>query len=346
MTRIVFLDRITMAPVLQLRRPHFEHDWVEHERTAPSQVVERLRDCDIAISNKVAIRCESIAQLPRLKMIAIPATGYDAFDIDACAERGIVVSNVRGYAVNTVPEHTFALILALRRSLLGYRRDVIAGRWQEADQFCFVTHPIGDLAGSALGIFGEGAIGQRVARLGEAFGMRAMFGAHKGVSGLGPLYTPFDEVLATSDVITLHCPLLPGTRGMLAMPEFRQMKKCPLIINCGRGGLVDEADLVRALDLGLIAGIGFDLPDERAAAARQPAARGPRSSERDRDAARRLGQHAGHARGVGSGRWPHREFSRGAAQQCCELVAGHIGATRAGAGAASFYGYSRDKDPT
>ena len=258
MTRIVFLDRSTMAPVLQLRRPHFEHDWVEHERTAPSQVVERLRDCDIAISNKVAIRRESIAQLPRLKMIAIPATGHDAFDIDACAERGIVVSNVRGYAINTVPEHTFALILALRRSLLGYRRDVIAGSWQEADQFCFVTHPIGDLAGSTLGIFGEGAIGQRVARLGEAFGMRAMFGAHKGVSGLGPLYTPFDEVLATSDVITLHCPLLPGTRGMLAMPEFRQMKKRPLIINCGRGGLVDEADLVRALDLGLIAGIGFD----------------------------------------------------------------------------------------
>jgi glycerate dehydrogenase len=258
MTRIVFLDRSTMAPALQLRRPRFQHDWVEHERTAPAQVVERLRDCDIAISNKVAIRRESIEQLPRLKMIAIPATGHDAFDIDACDERGIVVSNVRGYAVNTVPEHTFALILALRRSLLGYRRDVIAGRWQEAGQFCFFAHTIDDLAGSVLGIFGEGAIGQRVARLGEAFGMRALFGAHKGVSGLGPLYAPFDEVLATSDIITLHCPLLPGTRRMLAMPEFRQMKKRPLIINCGRGGLVDEADLVRALDLGLIAGAGFD----------------------------------------------------------------------------------------
>ncbi|HEY7248118.1 MAG TPA: D-2-hydroxyacid dehydrogenase [Xanthobacteraceae bacterium] len=258
MTRIVFLDRGTMGPVRQLRRPSFGHDWVEHERTRPAQVVERLRDCDIAISNKVPIRRDSIELLPRLKMIAIPATGHDAFDIDACAERGIVVSNVQGYAVNTVPEHTFALILALRRSLLGYRRDVIAGRWQEADQFCFFTHPIGDLAGSVLGIFGEGMIGQRVARLGEAFGMRALFGAHKGVSGLGPLYTPFREVLATSNVITLHCPLLPGTRRMLAMPEFRQMKKCPLIINCGRGGLVDEADLVRALDLGLIGGIGFD----------------------------------------------------------------------------------------
>jgi glycerate dehydrogenase len=255
---IVFLDRSTMSPLRQLARPAIAHEWVEYEHTRPEQVVERLRNCDIAISNKVAIRRDSIVKLPRLKMIAIPATGYDAFDVDACAERGIVVSNVRGYAVNTVPEHTFALILALRRSLPGYCRDVIAGKWQEVGQFCFFSHPIQDLAGSVLGIFGEGVIGQRVAKLGEAFGMRVLFGAHKGVSGLGPLYTPFDEVLATADVITLHCPLLPGTRNMLAMPEFRQMKKRPLIINCGRGGLVDEADLAKALDLGLISGIGFD----------------------------------------------------------------------------------------
>ena len=258
MTRIVFLDRGTMGSLEQLARPAFAHEWIEHDRTRPDEVVERLANCDIAISNKVPIRRDSIAGLPRLKMIAIPATGYDAFDIDACVERGIVVSNVRGYAVNTVPEHTFALILALRRSLAGFRRDVIAGKWQEADQFCFFAHPINDLAGAVLGIFGEGVIGQRVAKLGEAFGMRTIFGAHKGVSGLGPLYTPFEDVLAAADVITLHCPLLPETRNMLAMPEFRRMSKRPLIINCGRGGLVDEADLVEALDLGLVSGIGFD----------------------------------------------------------------------------------------
>jgi glycerate dehydrogenase len=258
MTRIVFLDRGTMGPLKQLVRPAFAHEWIEYDRTRPDEVVERLANCNIAISNKVPIRGDSIARLPYLEMIAIPATGYDAFDIDACVERGIVVSNVRGYAVNTVPEHTFALILALRRSLAGFRGDVIAGKWQEADQFCFFSHPISALSGAVLGIFGEGAIGQRVAKLGEAFGMRTLFGAHKGASGLGPLYTPFDEVLATADVITLHCPLLPGTRNMLAMPEFRQMTKRPLIINCGRGGLVDEADLVEALDLGLVSGIGFD----------------------------------------------------------------------------------------
>jgi len=258
MTRIVFLDRGTMGSLEQLIRPRFAHEWIEYDRTRPEQVVDRLVNCDIAISNKVPICGNSVGKLPRLKMIAIPATGYDAFDINACTQRGIVVSNVRGYAVNTVPEHTFALILALRRSLTGFRHDVIAGKWQQADQFCFFSHPINDLAGSVLGIFGEGAIGQKVAKLGEAFGMRTLFGAHKHVSGLGPLYTPFNEVLATSDVITLHCPLLQGTRNMLAKPEFRQMTRRPLIINCGRGGLVDEADLVEALELGLISGIGID----------------------------------------------------------------------------------------
>jgi glycerate dehydrogenase len=191
-------------------------------------------------------------------MIAVAATGYDVVDVAACRERGIVVANVRGYAVTSVPEHTFALILALRRSLIGYRADVMAGEWQKAGQFCFFNHPIADLRGATLGIIGEGTIGQAVARLGQAFGMRTLYAAHKGVSGLGPLYTPFDEVLETSDVITLHAPLMPSTRNVLAMPEFRRMKRRPLLINASRGGLVNEADCVRALDEGLISGIGFD----------------------------------------------------------------------------------------
>jgi glycerate dehydrogenase len=133
-----------------------------------------------------------------------------------------------------------------------------AGPLQQASQFCFFSHSINDLAGATLGIFAEGALGQGVARLGQAFGMRTLFAAHKNVKGLGPLYTPFDEVLATADVITLHCPLMPATRHMIAAPEFAKMKKRPLLINCARGGLVNEADLVVALDHGQIAGIGFD----------------------------------------------------------------------------------------
>ena len=258
MTRIVFLDRSTIGPSVTLSKPSIPHEWVDYDRTRPDQVVERLKGAHIAVCNKVPIRRDAIEQLPDLKMICIPATGYDAFDINVCKERGIVVSNVRGYATNTVPEHTFALILALRRGLAGFRQDVIEGRWQEAAQFCFFSHPINDLAGATLEIFGEGALGQGVARLGQAFGMRTLFAAHKNVEGLGPLYTPFDEVLATADVITLHCPLTSATRNMIAAPEFAKMKKRPLLINCARGGLVNEADLVDALDRGQIAGIGFD----------------------------------------------------------------------------------------
>jgi glycerate dehydrogenase len=254
MTRIVFLDRSTIGPSVRITKPSFAHEWVDYDRTRPDQVVERLTGAAIAVVNKVPMRREAIEKLPDLKMICIPATGYDAFDIDACKERGIVVSNVRGYAVNTVPEHAFALIFALRRGLIGYRQDVINGDWQKAAQFCFFSHPINDLAGSTLGIFGEGALGQGVATIGRALGMRILFAAHKGVSGLGPLYTPFDEVLETADVLTLHCPLMPATRNMIAAPEFAKMKKKPLLINCARGGLVNESDLVDALDNGQVSG--------------------------------------------------------------------------------------------
>jgi glycerate dehydrogenase len=256
--RIIFLDRATIGPTVTITRPAFEHDWIEHQATSRDQVAERLEGATVAITNKVPIDAATLARLPDLRLIAVAATGYDVVDVAACQAQGVVVANVRGYALHTVPEHTFALILALRRSLIGYRQDVIAGEWQRAGQFCFFHHPIRDLHGSTLGIIGEGTIGQEVARLGQAFGMRTLYAAHKGVSGLGPLYTPFDEVLETSDVITLHAPLMPSTRNLLAMPEFRKMRQRPLLINAGRGGLVHEADLVRALDEGLIAGAGFD----------------------------------------------------------------------------------------
>lgn len=258
MTRIAFLDRETIGPGVKLARPDFDHEWVEYGRTAPEHVVDRLSGSRIAITNKVPIRRDALRKLPELKMIAVAATGYDVIDIAACRESGVVVSNVRGYAVNTVPEHTFALILALRRAIIGYRQDVIDGQWQKSQQFCFFTHPIRDLVGSTLGIIGEGAIGQSVARIGQAFGMRTLFAAHKGVNGLGPLYTPFDEVLEASDVITLHSPLTPATRNMLGRAEFQKMKRKPLLINAARGGLVVEEDLVEALDCGVISGFGFD----------------------------------------------------------------------------------------
>jgi len=257
--RIVFLDRATIAPQIHLRPPAFGHAWTAWDDTAPEQVVERLQGAQIAITNKVKLDAATLARLPELKLVAVAATGSDCVDKAACAAQGIAVCNIRGYATNTVPEHTFALILALRRSLVAYRQSVLAGRWQASGRFCYFDHPIRDLAGARLGIIGEGALGARVAAIGEAFGMVPMIAAHKGRSGMGRLYTPWDEVLATSDVLTLHCPLTPQTRGMIGLAEFRAMKRRPLIINTARGGLVDEAALITALDEHLIAGAGFDV---------------------------------------------------------------------------------------
>ena len=259
MHKIVFLDRATLGPRVVLRRPAFAHDYAEHQRTAAEEVLERLKGATIAITNKASLPGEVLAELPELKLVAVAATGTDCVDKAWCQAHGIAVSNIRGYALRTVPEHTFALMLALRRNIVPYRDDTLAGEWQRSGQFCFFNHPIGDLGGARLGIIGEGVLGQRVAEIAKAFGMVTMFAAHKGRTGLGPLYTPWDEVIETSDVITLHSPLTPETAGMIAMPEFRRMKRRPLLINTARGGLVVEEDLEKALDEGLIAGAGFDV---------------------------------------------------------------------------------------
>ncbi len=257
--RIVFLDRDTIAPDVTVRRPDFEHEWSEHARTTPEQLVERLQGATIAISNKAALREETLKQLPDLKLIAVAATGTDVIDLAYCNANGITVSNIRGYAVNTVPEHTFALILSLSRAIPGYRQDVIDGEWQKSGQFCFFSHRIFDLSGKRLCIMGEGALGQSVAQIARAFGMEVVFAAHKGSTGLGPLYTPWDECIETSDVFTLHCPLLPSTAGMIDLDSFKAMKDSAIIINTARGGLIVEEDLTTAIENNMIAGAAIDV---------------------------------------------------------------------------------------
>lgn len=257
--RIVFLDRDTMRADISLRPFAFPHELTEFGATKPDQVAKRIADADIVITNKAPVRLAELTSAPKLRLIAIAATGSDVVDIKACADHGVSVCNIRGYAVNTVPEHTFALILALRRSLTAYRDSVRAGRWAETGQFCYFDHPINDLSGATLGIIGDGALGRAVAEIGRAFGMRTLFSSYKGVSGMGPLYTPFLDVLRQSDVITLHAPLMPQTRNMIAAPEFGLMERKPLVINTARGGLVDEVALGQALRSGQIAGAGFDV---------------------------------------------------------------------------------------
>ena len=255
--RAVFLDRATLKA--KVRKPAGVTDYVEYEKTAVDEIVSRLDGAAVAIINKVPMRAATLAQLPDLKMIAVAATGYDVVDVPYCKEHGIAVANIRNYAVHTVPEHAFAMILALRRNLLAYRHDVENGVWNRSEQFCFFTHPIGDLHGATLGIIGEGAIGQATAAIGRAFGMRVLFADHAPPKMDGVVFTPHETGLAESDVISLHCPLTPATRNLIDLAALRKMKRNALLINTARGGLVDEAALIQALDQGLIAGAGFDV---------------------------------------------------------------------------------------
>ena len=258
--RIVFLDSSTIGPGVTLRRPSFEHEWTEYDRTASELIVERLKPATIAITNKVPVRADTLAELPGLKMIAVAATGYDVIDTDACKARGIPVANIRGYAVNTVPEHAFSLILALRRNLVEYRDQTLDGQWVRADQFCFFNRPIWDLAGSTLGIIGAGAIGQSVGRIGHAFGMEVIY--HDNYAAEAPDHgslVELEELQDRADVLSCHCPLTDETRNMVNAEFFVGMKRTAIVINTARGGIIDEDALSDAVRSGRIAGAGIDV---------------------------------------------------------------------------------------
>lgn len=257
MHRIVYLERDSI--IADVRRPAFAHDWIEYAKTKPEQVVERLHGCTIAIVNKAPLPAAAVDALPDLRMVAVAATGTNIVDLDACRRRGIVVSNIRGYAEHTVPEHVLALLLALARNLIAWRESLRAGRWQQSDQFCLFDHPIRDLHGATLGLIGSGSLGNGVARLAAAFGMRVLRAEHKGIATPRPGYTAFEQVLREADAITLHCPLTSQTQGLIGEGELRAMKSSALLINTARGGLVDEAALIRALREGWIGGAGFDV---------------------------------------------------------------------------------------
>jgi len=254
---VVFLDRASV--IANVRRPRGATDYLEYPHSEAHELVERLRSATVAITNKVPLREAVLRQLPQLRMIAVAATGYDIVDVGYCRDHGIAVANIRNYAVHTVPEHAFALILALRRNLLAYRADVEQGLWNRSEQFCLLDHPILDLHGAQLGIIGEGALGRAMAAIGAAFGMRAVFRDHPQRVGEDLEYQPLPRLLAESDVVSLHCPLLPSTHNLIGEAELRTMKRTAILINTARGGLVDERALVRALQEGTIAGAGFDV---------------------------------------------------------------------------------------
>src|SRR5258708_17235503 len=202
MERIVFPERNTIAA--DFRRPGFAHEWIEFGESLQGHVVARLRGATIAISNKLALREPELSQLPELKLIAIAATGADNIDLNYCRTHDIAVSNARGYAVNSVPEHALMMILALRRNLLAYRADVQNGLWQQSKQFCLLTHELHDINGSTLGIIGYGSIGKTMARLAESIGMRVLGSEHKNTKPTPAARSSFEDILRQNDAISLH----------------------------------------------------------------------------------------------------------------------------------------------
>ncbi|HYW73346.1 MAG TPA: D-2-hydroxyacid dehydrogenase [Pyrinomonadaceae bacterium] len=257
MERIVFLERNTIQA--DFRPPNFAHEWIDYPETADDQVQDRVREATIIVSNKLSLGETQLANAPQVRLIAIAATGSDCVDLNYCRLRGIAVCNVRGYAVNTVPEHVLMMILALRRNLLAYRTDVEGHLWNESKQFCLLTHELHDIRDSTLGIIGYGSIGRSVARLGESVGMRVLIAEREQAMVIREGRTAFADTLRQSDVLSLHCPLTEETRNLIGPDELRMMKRNALLINTARGALLDDDALIEALRQGIIAGAGLDV---------------------------------------------------------------------------------------
>ncbi len=231
------------------------------DRTPQALVVERATSADIVLTNKTVLDAATLAQLPRLRYIGVLATGYNVVDVVAAQQRGIAVCNVRGYAANAVAQHVFALVLALTNRIAEHNQHTAAGGWSASPDWSYTLAPIWELAGKTMGIYGFGQIGQRVADIALAFGMRVVAN-HKHPERdrrVGVEFVSFDELLAQSDILSLHAPLSAENQGIINLGSLSKMKPTALLINTGRGGLVAEEDLKKALGKGTIAGAGLDV---------------------------------------------------------------------------------------
>lgn len=212
----------------------------------------------VVITNKVKIGDEFLSRAPQLRLICAAATGTDHIDVSAAQLRGVTVCNARAYSTASVVQHVFSLMLALATRLPDYHADVRAGRWPKATRFSFLDYPIVELAGRRLGIIGHGELGRAVAQTARCFGMEVMIAARRGAAPADGRI-PFDEVLRTADVISLHCPLNEETRGLIGARELGMMRRGAMLINTARGGLIDEAALAAALRGGHLAGAAVDV---------------------------------------------------------------------------------------
>lgn len=231
----------------------------EYAASTPDEIAARAQNADILLVNKTVLTRQTLEQLPNLKFIQITATGMNNVDLDACGKLGIIVKNVSGYSTDSVPEHTFMLMLGAMRAGLCYHKRVANGDWQKDGKFCLNDTPILDLNKKTLGIIGAGNIGTRVAEIARAFGMNVLLAERQNANTIRTGRTAFADVLAHADIITLHCPLTDETRQLINANTIAQMAKKPLVINVARGGVVDAQAIKTALDSGKILGFCTDV---------------------------------------------------------------------------------------
>jgi glycerate dehydrogenase len=232
---------------------------IGHESTSPDQILDRSRDAEIIITNKVVLDAGILEQLRALRLICVTATGTNNVDLDYCAMQGITVCNVRDYATASVVQHVFTLVLALTTRLVDYRAAVAAGDWTRSSQFCLLDFPITELAGKTLGIIGYGVLGRAVAEIAKAFGLKIIVAQRPGSKHCPEGRVPLHQLYACADIISLHCPLADNTQGLISAEALRQMHDHALLINTARGGLVNESALALALREGHIGGAGLDV---------------------------------------------------------------------------------------
>lgn len=258
--KIVFLDSKTVGDLPNLKKLNSFGDVTLYPVTTPDQTAERIRSAKIIITNKVVIDRELMEQSPSLKLICIAATGMNNVDLEAAKEIGIEVKNVSGYASDSVAQSTFAMILHLEQNINFYDQYVKSGQYSESGIFTNHDRPFRQLNGKIMGIIGLGNIGRTVAGIADAFGMEVQYYSTSGKNDDQEYQrVNLDELLKSSDIVSIHAPLNDNTRGLIGWSELNRMKKSALLINAGRGGIIIEKDLARAIEQEIISGAALDV---------------------------------------------------------------------------------------
>lgn len=259
--RICVLDAMTVGSDIDLSPLNDCGEVVIYDLTAPHEVAERIREADVVITNKVVLNESNLKEASALKIIALLATGYNNIDTEYAKEKGIAVTNVAGYSTESVAQHTFAMLLHMVEHLGQYDAYVKSKAYSDSQTFTYIAWPFHEMKGKRLGIIGLGEIGKAVARIGEAFGMEIVYYSTSGQnnSGIGYERLELEVLLKTSDVVTIHAPYNSRTHELIGYDQIKQMKSSAYLLNLGRGRIIVEKDLARALNEGLIAGAGLDV---------------------------------------------------------------------------------------